>query len=110
MQLFKERRILTVSQLTALVREVLEDNFDNLWVEGEISNLSQPQSGYLYFSLKDANAQMRCVMFRMAVRTLKFTPQNGMRVLCRGRMTVYEPRGDYQLIADYLEPQGIGGL
>ena len=110
MQLFKERRVLTVSALTALVRGVLEENFDQVWVEGEISNFSSPQSGHCYFTLKDAGAQLRCVMFRGQARALKFTPKDGMRVLTRGRLTLFEPRGEYQLVAEYLEPQGIGGL
>ena len=110
MQLFKERRVLTVSALTALVRGVLEENFEQVWVEGEISNLACPQSGHCYFTLKDAGAQIRCVMFRGAFRSLKFTPKDGMRVLTRGRLTLFEPRGEYQLVAEYLEPQGIGGL
>ena len=110
MDLFKERRVLTVSALTALVRGVLEENFDQVWVEGEISNLASPQSGHYYFTLKDAGAQLRCVMFRGAARALKFTPKDGMRVLTRGRLTLFEPRGEYQLVAEYLEPQGIGGL
>ena len=110
MELFKQRRVLTVSALTSLVRGLLEDNFDQVWVEGEISNLASPQSGHCYFTLKDAGAQLRCVMFRGAARTLKFTPKDGMRVLTRGRLTLFEPRGEYQLVADYLEPQGIGGL
>ena len=110
MELFKERRVLTVSALTALVRGVLEENFDQVWVEGEISNLASPQSGHCYFTLKDAGAQLRCVMFRGAARALKFTPRDGMRVLTRGRLTLFEPRGEYQLVAEYLEPQGIGGL
>jgi exodeoxyribonuclease VII large subunit len=110
MQLFKERRVLTVSGLTALVRGVLEENFDQVWVEGEISNFACPTSGHCYFTLKDSGAQIRCVMFRSAARTLKFTPRDGMRVLIRGRVTLFEPRGEYQIVADYLEPQGIGGL
>ena len=110
MELFKERRVLTVSALTALVRGVLEENFDQVWVEGEISNFASPQSGHCYFTLKDAGAQLRVVMFRGAARALKFTPKDGMRVLVRGRLTLFEPRGEYQLVAEYLEPQGIGGL
>jgi len=109
-ELFKERRVLTVSALTALVRGLLEENFEQVWVEGEISNLACPQSGHCYFTLKDAGAQIRCVMFRNAARSIKFTPKDGMRVLLRGRLTLFEPRGEYQLVADYLEPQGIGGL
>ena len=110
MELFKERRVLTVSALTALVRGVLEENFDQVWVEGEISNFASPQSGHCYFTLKDSGAQLRCVMFRAAARALKFIPKDGMRVLVRGRLTLFEPRGEYQLVAEYLEPQGIGGL
>jgi exodeoxyribonuclease VII large subunit len=110
MELFKERRVLTVSALTALVRGVLEENFDQVWVEGEISNFACPQSGHCYFTLKDAGAQLKVVMFRGAARSLKFTPKDGMRVLTRGRLTLFEPRGEYQLVAEYLEPQGIGGL
>ena len=109
-ELFKERRVLTVSALTALVRGVLEENFDQVWVEGEISNLASPQSGHYYFTMKDAGAQLRCVMFRGAARAIKFTPRDGMRVLARGRLTLFEPRGEYQLVTEYLEPQGIGGL
>jgi exodeoxyribonuclease VII large subunit len=110
MQLFKERRVLTVTGLTSLIRGVLEENFDQVWVEGEISNYACPQSGHCYFTLKDAGAQIRCVMFRSAARSMKFTPRDGMRVLARARLTVFEPRGEYQLVAEYLEPQGIGGL
>jgi len=110
MELFRERRVLTVSALTSLIRDLLEENFDQVWVEGEISNFASPQSGHCYFTLKDAGAQLRCVMFRTAARTLKFVPKDGMRVLVRGRLTLFEPRGEYQLVAEYLEPQGIGGL
>ncbi|MBJ6726307.1 exodeoxyribonuclease VII large subunit [Geomesophilobacter sediminis] len=110
MELFKERRVLTVTQLTGLIRGVLEENFDRVWVEGEISNLSCPQSGHVYFTLKDAGAQLRCVMFRSSARSVTFQPKDGMRVLVRGRITLYEPRGEYQMVADALEPQGIGAL
>ena len=110
MELFKERRVLSVSALTAQVRGVLEENFDQVWVEGEISNLATPQSGHCYFTLKDAGAQLKVVMFRGAARSLKFTPRDGMRALVKGRLTLFEPRGEYQLVAEYLEPQGIGGL
>lgn len=110
MELFPEKRILTVSQLTSLVRGILEENFEHVWVEGEVSNLSMPASGHLYFTLKDAGAQLRCVMFRAASRALRFKPKDGMGLIVRGRMTVFEPRGDYQLIVEYLEPQGIGAL
>lgn len=110
MDLFSEKRILTVSQLTSLVRGVLEENFQQVWVEGEISNLAQPSSGHCYFTLKDAGAQIRCVMFRGAARMLRFRPQDGMGLIARGRLSVYDQRGDYQLLVEYLEPKGVGAL
>jgi exodeoxyribonuclease VII large subunit len=110
LDLFSEKRILSVSQLTDLVRVLLEENFDHVWVEGELSNLSMPSSGHIYFTLKDAGAQLRCVMFRASARALRFKPADGVRLLVRGRISVYDQRGDYQLIVEYLEPQGIGGL
>ncbi|TWJ19648.1 exodeoxyribonuclease VII large subunit [Geobacter argillaceus] len=110
MDLFSEKRILTVSQLTALVRGVLEENFQQVWVEGEISNLAQPSSGHCYFTLKDGTAQIRCVMFRGAARMLRFRPQDGMGLIARGRLSVYDQRGDYQLLVEYLEPKGVGAL
>ena len=110
MELFPDKRILTVSQLTSLVRGILEENFERVWVEGEVSNLAMPGSGHLYFTLKDAGAQLRCVMFRASARLLRFKPKDGMGLIVRGRMTVFEPRGDYQLIVEYLEPQGMGAL
>lgn len=110
MELFSEKRILSVSRLTSLIRSVLEDNFEHVWVEGEVSNLAMPASGHLYFTLKDAGAQIRCVMFRASARALKFRPRDGMGLIVRGRITLYEQRGDYQLLVEYLEPQGIGAL
>lgn len=110
MVLFAEKNILSVSQLTGLVRSVLEDNFDHVWVEGEVSNLATPGSGHLYFTLKDASAQLRCVMFRASARALKFKPSDGMGLIARGRLSVFDARGEYQLIVEYLEPKGIGAL
>ena len=110
MELFSEKRILSVSRLTSLIRGVLEDNFEHVWVEGEVSNLAMPASGHLYFTLKDAGAQIRCVMFRASARALKFRPRDGMGLIVRGRITLYEQRGDYQLLVEYLEPQGMGAL
>ena len=104
------RSILTISQLTAEIKTLLERKFDPVWVEGEISNLRLPGSGHLYFTLKDDNAQIRAVMFRLQNRLLKFDPKNGLQVIGYGRVTLYEPRGDYQLILDYLEPKGLGAL
>jgi exodeoxyribonuclease VII large subunit len=108
--LLSEKRILTVSQLTGLLREVLEDNFAQVWVEGEVSNVAEPSSGHLYFTVKDAGAHLRCIMFRASAKALKFRPKDGMGVILRGRLSVYEQRGEYQLIADYLEPKGVGAL
>jgi exodeoxyribonuclease VII large subunit len=104
------RSILTVSQLTAEIKTILERSFDHVWVEGEISNLRLPGSGHLYFTLKDDKAQIRAVMFRLQNRLLKFVPKDGLQVVGCGRVTVYEPRGDYQLVLDYLEPKGLGAL
>jgi exodeoxyribonuclease VII large subunit len=110
MNLFSERKIVTVSQLTALVRELLEENFEHLWVEGEVSNLALPASGHVYFTLKDAGATIRCVMFKSAARAMKFRLGDGMKILLRARLTVYDQRGDYQLVAEYAEPLGLGSL
>jgi exodeoxyribonuclease VII large subunit len=104
------RPILTVSQLTAEVKSFLERKFEHLWVEGEISNLRIPSSGHLYCTLKDESAQIRAVMFRMQNRLLKFRPEDGLQVVGYGRLTVYEPRGEYQLVLDHLEPKGLGAL
>ena len=102
--------ILTVSQLTTQIKNLLEGNFPDIWVEGEISNLSIPQSGHAYFTLKDEQSQIRSVLFRSSQRFLKFTLQHGMQVICRGRVSVYEPRGECQFIVDYIEPKGVGAL
>lgn len=102
--------ILSVSQLTLQIKNLLEGAFPDVWVEGEISNLSIPQSGHAYFTLKDEHAQVRAVLFRSSQRFLKFTLQHGIQVICRGRVSVYEPRGEYQLILDYVEPKGVGAL
>ena len=102
--------IITVTQLTAQIKNLLEGSFPDVWVEGEISNLSIPQSGHSYFTLKDQQSQIRAVLFRSSQRFLKFTLQHGMQVVCRGRVGVYEPRGEYQLILEYIEPKGIGAL
>lgn len=110
MDIFSEKTILTVSRLTALLRGVLEENFEQLWVQGEVSNLSYPSSGHCYFTLKDAGAQLRCVMFKSAVKNLKFRLTDGMALIVRGRISVYDQRGEYQLICEYMEPAGVGAL
>jgi exodeoxyribonuclease VII large subunit len=102
--------ILTITQLTFQIKGLLEGSFPDVWVEGELSNLSVPQSGHSYFTLKDHQSQIRAVLFRSSQRFLKFTLQHGMQVICRGRVSVYEPRGEYQLILDYIEPKGVGAL
>lgn len=104
------REIYSVSALNHAVSELLGDHFPLIWVEGEISNLARPASGHLYFSLKDEQAQIRCAMFRGKNRLLDFTPENGDQVLLRARVSLYEPRGDYQLVAEHMEQAGDGAL
>jgi exodeoxyribonuclease VII large subunit len=103
-------RIYTVSTLTEEIRNLLETNFEFIWVEGEISNFRAPTSGHLYLSLKDEKSQIRAVMFRMQARCLRFIPEDGMKIIAQGRLAVYEPRGEYQLVLDYIEPLGVGAL
>jgi exodeoxyribonuclease VII large subunit len=105
-----ERRIFKVSELSRRIRERLEAEFSNVWVEGEVSNFRRAPSGHLYFTLKDASAQMRCVCFKQHTRYWKFQPEDGLQVIARGRVSVYEPRGEYQLYVELLEPQGVGAL
>ncbi len=102
--------VLSPSQLNALARSLLEDAFPLVLVEGEICNLARPASGHVYLTLKDARAQVRCALFRPKSQWLRFEPRNGMQVLARGRLTLYEARGDYQLIVDSLEEAGEGAL
>lgn len=104
------RVVLTVSELSARIREVLETAYADVWIEAEISNCKLWNTGHLYFTLKDPGAQIRAVMFRSAVRSLKFKPEDGLRVIVRGRVSVYEPKGEYQLVCEQMEPQGLGAL
>jgi exodeoxyribonuclease VII large subunit len=104
------RRIWTVKDLMSAVRTAVEREYTDVFVEGEISNYRPAESGHLYFTLKEDGAQMRVVMFRSQARLLKFKPVDGMAVIARGRITVYEPRGELQLSAEYLEPKGAGAL
>ncbi|MBM4276588.1 MAG: exodeoxyribonuclease VII large subunit [Deltaproteobacteria bacterium] len=104
------RYILTVSELTREIKDILEDRFPDIWVEGEISNLRIPPSGHIYLILKDEHSQIRAVLFKMQSRSLRFVPEDGLHVICRGRVTLYEKRGDYQLILEGMEPKGIGAL
>jgi exodeoxyribonuclease VII large subunit len=105
-----QRRIYSVSELTRDIRGLLEDHFPFIWVEGEISNFRVPASGHYYFVLKDSHTQIRGVMFRSQQRWMKFQPEDGLHVLCQARVTVYEPRGEYQLLVEAMEPRGIGAL
>jgi exodeoxyribonuclease VII large subunit len=103
-------KIYTVSTLSEEIKHLLEAHFDFVWIEGEISNFRSPLSGHFYMVLKDEKAQIRAVMFRPQTRYLKFMPQDGMKVIVRGRVAIYEPRGEYQVILDYMEPLGVGAL
>jgi exodeoxyribonuclease VII large subunit len=104
------RRIFTISELTLLIRNQLEQGFSGIWVEGEVSNLRAPASGHVYFTLKDQTSQIRAVLFRAGAQRLRFSLREGLHVIVQGRLTVYEPRGEYQAVVDYLEPKGIGAL
>jgi len=104
------RLVLSVSELSARLRGVLETTFAEVWVEGEISNARAWNSGHVYFTLKDAGAQIKGVIFRSTLRTLKFKPEDGLHVVARGRLSVYEPKGEYQIVCEHLEPRGLGAL
>jgi exodeoxyribonuclease VII large subunit len=103
-------RIFTVSSLNAEVRLLLENEMGIVWLVGELSNLSMPVSGHWYFTLKDSRAQVKCAMFRGNNRRVTFKPANGTQVLVKARLSLYEPRGDYQLIIESMQPEGDGRL
>src|SRR5579862_8035277 len=105
-----ERRTWTVRDLVSAVRTHIEREYGDVWVEGEISNFRAHESGHLYFTLKDRNAQIRVVMFRSSAKLLRFRPEDGLQVVVRGRVTIYEGRGELQISAEYLEPKGAGAL
>jgi len=105
-----ERRVWTVLALVSAVRSHIEREYSDCWVEGEISNLRIPDSGHLYFTLKEESAQIRVVMFRSSAKLLRFRPENGLHVTVRGRITVYEDRGELQVSAEFMEPKGAGAL
>src|SRR5690554_7094607 len=105
-----EREVLTISQLNARARSLLEEVFPRVWVEGELSNLARPSSGHLYFTLKDSGAQVRCALFRQNAARIRMDLRDGLLVQARGRVSLYEGRGDYQMIIDSLEPAGDGAL
>jgi exodeoxyribonuclease VII large subunit len=105
-----QREIHTPSALTRLVRDLLEDTFPLVWIEGELSSCSRPASGHLYFNLKDSQAQIRCAMFKTKAQYLRFKPADGARVLARARVSLYEARGEFQLIVEHMEEAGEGAL
>src|SRR5208283_5892353 len=108
--LMPERRTWKVSELTARIRELLESALPEVWVEGEVSNCHAAQSGHIYFTLKDAKAQVKCVCFRTQAMRLKFRPEDGLKLIVRGSISVYEPRGEYQIYVEHIEPSGVGAL
>jgi len=110
LQFLPERRVYTVSELNSAIRGILDREFPDVWVAGEISGTKLAASGHYYFTLKEREAQLRCVCFRSAHRYLKFKPQDGVAVVARGRIDVFEQRGEYQLLVEFLEPQGHGAL
>jgi exodeoxyribonuclease VII large subunit len=105
-----QRKIYTVSEISEEIRAIFEDQFPDVWIGGEISNFRPASSGHLYFTLKDAKSQLRAVCFRSQARYLKFKPADGLSVIARGQLSVYEARGEYQLIVELLEPAGLGAL
>jgi len=104
------RTTLTVSEITAQIKGQIESQFSRVWVRGEISNFKHHSSGHMYFTVKDAGAELRCVMFRGFNQSIHFKPEDGMEIMIQGKITVYEPRGQYQLMVQLMEPAGIGTL
>ena len=106
----ESRITLSVSEITAQIKGQIESRFSSVWVQGEISNFKHHSSGHMYFTVKDGNAELRCVMFRGLNQSIHFKPKDGMDVVLQGKITVYEPRGQYQLMVQMMEPAGIGTL
>jgi exodeoxyribonuclease VII large subunit len=106
----EQQQVLTVSQLTAIIKDTLENTFPHVWISGELSDISRPQSGHVYFTLKDAQAQVRGVMWRSVASRLRFDLEDGLDVICQGSIDVYPPRGSYQLVVRQIEPRGVGAL
>jgi len=104
------KKVFSVSEITRRVRELIENNFPSVWIEGEISNFKQIMSGHVYFTLKDELSQIKAVMFRTLAQKIDFQPGDGMMVIALGRLSVYEPKGEYQIIIDFLQPKGVGAL
>ncbi len=105
-----QKRVLSVCELTARIKDLLESSFPTVWVAGEVSNLARPGSGHCYFTLKDDRAQIRAAIWRNTAARLRFDLHDGLEVICHGHIDVYAPRGSYQLIVDGIEPRGIGAL
>ena len=101
---------ISVSELTSKLKELIESNFSNIWIQGEISNFKHHSSGHMYFTLKDQGAELRCIMFRGFNQGIHFKPEDGMDVILKGKITVYEPRGQYQVMVQNMEPAGVGTL
>ncbi len=110
LNLAPERKVWSVAELTSRISALLSAQFTNLWVEGEVSNFRPAQSGHLYFTLKDAKAAVKCVCFRSQAMRLKFRPEDGLKLIVRGSISVYEPRGEYQIYVEHIEPAGLGAL
>src|SRR6202162_4297477 len=108
--LMPERRVWSVTELTVRIRDLLARNFTDILVEGEISNCREATSGHIYCTLKDERTQIRCVCFKNQLRTMKFRPEDGLRVTVRGSISVYESRGEYQIYVEHVEPVGLGAL
>ena len=108
--LFAEQRVLTVTEVTEQIKDTLESEFFALHVQGEVSNYKRHQSGHWYFTLKDSHSQLRAVFYKQWNRLMRFEPENGLEVRLRGRLTVYEPRGEYQIVVEVMEPLGVGAL
>src|SRR6202034_582979 len=105
-----QRHVWKVSELTERIGDLIEGAFPDVWIEGEVSNYRPAQSGHLYFTLKDAKAQVKCVCFRTQAMRLKFRPEDGLKLIVRGSISVYEPRGEYQIYVEHIEPSGVGAL
>jgi exodeoxyribonuclease VII large subunit len=110
LELFARRQVLSVSELVGQLKKLAEERFDFVWVEGEVTGLRRPGSGHVYFALKDQEATLRAVLFRHQSALLRFALEDGQRVLCQGRLSVYTARGEVQLVVDSVEPRGAGAL
>src|SRR6202011_6318744 len=110
LNLMPERRVCTVSELTGKIRDLLARNFTDIWVEGEISNCREAQSGHIYFTLKDDRSQVRCVYFKQQQRGIRLRPEDGLQMTIRGSISVYEQRGEYQIYVEKIELMGQGAL